>query len=186
MTVGLFWVMVVMNFIIFIFVILRSPTFGQFLLYPADTGEYVWFAALIFISYIFATTSWLLPLFYCGAIVILTSILFKEHNEELEAEILNLTEERLERSRQRFNALCEVLKRLDLVCAPINGVNYTLNVVVMITLLYAGIFTEADKLDGLSRQVWIGIVVGWVVLVFAYLAIPTVLGAMLNVRVSIS
>ena len=181
----IFWIMVISNEVLFIFIALRSKTFNMILLYPADTDEYVWLAVFNLSVYVFVLTSWFLPFVFCGASVMLTTVLFKEHNKELEYDLQNLTEDKLENSRQRFNKLCEGLERLDIVCAPLNGVNFTLNIVTVILLVYGLIFTDINKLDGLGEGVWDGAITTWVIFITAYVAIVTILAAILNHQVPI-
>ena len=176
----MFWIMVIWNELLFIYIALRSSTFGTILLYPADQGKHVWLAVLVLACYAFIIASWFLPLFFCGTSVMLTTVLFKEHNKELEDDLQNLNVEKLERSRKRFNKLCEGLDRLDIVCAPLNGVNYTLNIVEMILLVYGSIFTDINKLDGLGEAGWDGVVSVWVIVIAVYVGVVTILAAILN------
>ena len=180
----MFWSMLISNEVVIVFVALRSKTFNLIFLYPADTDEYVWLAVFNLGIYVFVLTSWVLPLVFCGASVMLTTVLFKEHNKELEDDLQNLTEEKLERSRHRFTQLCEGLERLDNVCAPLNGVNFTLNIVTVILLVYGSIFTDINKLEGLGAGVWDGVVSTWVIIISVYAAIVAILAAILNHQVA--
>ena len=174
-----FWAFLIVNTIVFVVISVNSDVFKYLMLHPADT-DLTPLTIAIYCTYWFATSAWLIPLFFGGIVMITVSTLFKEHQKALENDLEKLTETKLEISRQKFNDLCDAVTEADVICAPLNGVNYTLNVAVVLLLLYSGIFTDPDSLGGLSMDTWVLVLTIWIVTNCIYLAVPTIVGATLN------
>ena len=181
----IYFVLVVSNTSVLVYISINSGVFEVTIMYPVSDWN-IGVKLLIFLGFLYTTAVWLIPSLYSAVIVTMLRVMFKEHRQQLEkvSGDRSLTLEILEVSRQRFNDLCDLVGDADSLLGPVNGATYTLNVGQLLLLLYSGIFTDPSRYGGLSHNTWLLIVIIWTFVCLVFLVVPSILGTCLNCTVS--